>query len=70
MKKYIGVGKEAGDKWYSITIFMFNRMIKLTLYTHKYKRPKYYYYNKEKFQHCMNEVENINLKWFVGIIFI
>ena len=67
MNRYIGIAKESHDKWYSICLLLFNRMIKLTLYTPKHKRPKYYYYNKESFKYCMNEVEIIRFKWFFGI---
>ena len=67
MNRYIGIGKEVNDRWYTITLLMFNRMIKLTLYTQKYKKPKYYYYNKEQFDYCMNEQKLINLKWFFGV---
>ncbi len=67
MNKYIGIAKEVTDPWYMINIMLYNRMIKLTLYTSRYKKPKLYYYNREEFDYCMNEQEIINLKWFFGI---
>lgn len=53
--------------WYTITLLLFNRIIKFTLYTQKYKKPKYYYYGKEQFDYCINEQKIINLKWFFGV---
>ena len=63
MRHYIGIGKFKCDVWYTITIFMFNRLVKQYLYTLIPKRPKYYYYDKE----CYTEaIEDDNIKWFFG----
>ena len=66
MNRYIGIAKEVNDPWYMINVMLYNRMIKLTLYTLKYKKPKYYYYNREEFDHCVNEQEITEFKWFLG----
>lgn len=69
MTRYIGIAKESGDKWYMITLMLYNRMIKLTLYTKKYKKPKYYWYGKESFNHIFNDKDcwTMPLKWFIGL---
>lgn len=67
MNRYIGLGKETHDQWYSISIFLFNRMLKVKLYTSRTKKPAYYFYNKESFDYCMNEQEVLKIKWFFGI---
>ncbi len=67
MSKYIGIAKEVGDPWYRVTFMLYNRMVKVTLYTKKYKRPKYYWYGKESFDYCVNEQGIFNNRWFFGI---
>jgi hypothetical protein len=67
MNRYIGIGKEEHDQWYSISLFLFDRMLKVKLYTPRTKKPTCYYYNKTSFDYCMNEQEIFNIKWFFGI---
>ena len=66
MFNLIGIGKENGDKQYTICIFLYNKMVKLTLYTVKHKKPTYYYYNKNSYKECMKQ-GIISIKWFFGI---
>lgn len=66
MYKYIGIAKEKGDPWYAITIMLYDSMIRLTAHTKKGKRPKCYWYNKEAFHFCINEINFFYTKWFVG----
>lgn len=67
MAKYIGVAKEKNDPWYMITLMLYDRMIKLTAYTKKHKKPKYYWYGKKSFDYIVNEVDLFHPKWFLGI---
>lgn len=67
MNKYIGIGRAVDDKWYMITLFLYNRMIKIALYTPRHKKPKYYYYNKDQFDFCINQSRLIVIKWFLGV---
>lgn len=69
MNRYLGIGKEVSDKWYTVNLLLINTMIKIYLYTPKIKRPYISYYNKEQFDYCINETKIINLKWFIGIIY-
>lgn len=69
MERYIGVAKGVGSKWYVIILLFYNRMIIITQYTYKHKRPTYYYFNKEQFDFCINEQKLIPFKWFFGIMF-
>lgn len=67
MNRYIGIGKEINDKWYCICLFLFNRMLKITLYTPRFKKPTYYYYNKVAFEYGIGEQRIIDIKWFFGL---
>jgi len=67
MTKYIGIATEINDPWYSLCILLYNKMIKIKLWTPKTKRPVYYWYNTEQFDYCINEMDIIRLGWFFGI---
>lgn len=68
MVKYIGISKEQGDKWYMIIFMLYNRMIKITLYTPKYIKPKYYWYNEKTFKYLFNDKsKRFHFKWFFGL---
>jgi len=71
MKRYIGIARELGEfgKWYSINILLFNKMLKITLWTPVTKRPTFYFYNKAAFDYSINEQEIIQFSWFIGLIF-
>jgi hypothetical protein len=64
--KYIGIAKEKNDPWYYIIIMFGNRMIKITPYTERTKRPAYYFYNKDAFKYAI-EIGLFELRWFVGL---
>ncbi len=66
MINLIGIAHGSGDPWYMISFLLYNRMIKITAYT-KYKHPKYYWYNKEAFSFVVNESDNYDPDWFIGI---
>ena len=69
MNKYIGICKEVGDKWYSISFLLYKNMLKIYLYSPKYKRPKYIWYTAEQFEYSLSN-EIIRFKWFIGIGFV
>ena len=61
MNRYIGIVKEKDDRWYTIGILLYNRLLKLTLYTPRFKRPKYYYYDRESFTHLVDDENSFGL---------
>ena len=67
MNRYIGIARERKEPWYKINVMLYNRMIVLTLYTPRTKRPKCYYYGKKEFYYCVDDANVIDLKWFFGV---
>ena len=65
--KYIGIAHEKGSHWYYINLFLYDKMITITPYTNRTKRPKYYFYNKQAFAH-MIENNNLHFVWFFGVV--
>ena len=66
-KKYIGIGNEVDDGWYCLSFLLYNRMLKLKLWTLRTRRPKFYWYDKAQFYYCLNSSNFIVFKWFFGI---
>lgn len=46
--------------------FVTGKTMHCLLWSKKYNRPKYFYYNKEEFEFGL-EVGNIRFSWFVGL---
>ena len=69
MRRYIGICKDKEDEWYTINIMLYNRMLKLTLYTKRYKLPRSFWYDKKTFNFYFNNDEGspFNLSWFFGV---
>ena len=67
MTKYLGIGKCNNDtSWYYFSILLYNRMLKIALYTPRTKTPRFYWYNKTRFRYNFKELED-TFKWFVGV---
>jgi len=64
--KYIGIGTRNNID-YGLSFYLFNRMLTLVLWTKVGRRPKYYFYNKVQFEHCI-ESEIITPNYFLGIL--
>lgn len=69
MVRYIGIAKERGDQWYTIDFMLYDRMLKLTLYTKRFKRPTYYWTGNGGFDYAFNteDVSIYHFKWFFGL---
>lgn len=67
MTRYIGIAHEQGDSWYCFCILLYNKMLKISLWTPRIKMPKYYFYDQEAFGHCVNIQEITTFGWIFGI---
>lgn len=69
LNRFIGIGKLKNEPWYLISLFLFNRMVTLALYTPKNKKPTYFYYNREEFTFCYKQ-KSLQITWFFGVAFL
>lgn len=62
----IGIGKEHNDTFLTLSIFLYDKMLKIVLFNFRLKRPKWYYWSKISCFHY-DVFDKFRIKWFFGL---